>query len=48
MASAIFLIGYGTLRIFAEFFRLPDTHIGYLFGTQWITLGMMYSIPLIF
>lgn len=47
-ASAIFLIGYGILRIFAEFFRLPDTQIGYLFGTQWITLGMMYSLPLIF
>ena len=46
-ASALFLIGYGILRIFAEYFRLPDAHIGYLFGTEWITLGMMYSIPMI-
>lgn len=46
-ASAVFLTWYGTLRIFAEFFRLPDVWIGYLFGTQWITLGMIYSIPLI-
>lgn len=46
-ASSLFLIGYGILRIFAEFFRLPDIGIGYLFGSHWITLGMIYSIPLI-
>lgn len=46
-ASAIFLIGYGILRIFAELFRTPDAHIGYLAGTEWMTLGMIYSIPMI-
>lgn len=44
--SGIFLIGYSTLRIFAEFFRLPDAHIGYIMGTSWMTLGMLYSVPL--
>lgn len=45
--SAFFLIGYGCIRIFAELFRLPDAHIGYLFGTHWMTLGMIYSLPMI-
>jgi phosphatidylglycerol---prolipoprotein diacylglyceryl transferase len=45
--SALFLLGYWFLRIIAEGFRLPDSHIGYIFGTEWITLGMVYSIPMI-
>ena len=28
-----------------EFFRLPDIQIGYLFGTGWITEGMLLSVP---
>lgn len=46
-ASSIFLIGYGIFRIISEMFRLPDAQIWYLLGTQWITLGMIYSIPMI-
>ncbi len=46
-ASALFLISYAFLRIIAENFRLPDEHIWYLFGTQWMTLGMIYSIPML-
>ena len=45
--SALFLLWYGTLRLFSEQFRLPDTHIGYLFHTEWLTLGMIYTLPLI-
>ncbi|MDD2693972.1 MAG: prolipoprotein diacylglyceryl transferase [Candidatus Gracilibacteria bacterium] len=45
-ASALFLGGYGIFRLFAELFRLPDVQIGYLFSTDWITLGMMYTIPM--
>lgn len=45
--SGIFLIGYGATRIIAEQFRLPDTHIGYLFGTEWVTLGILYSVPML-
>jgi phosphatidylglycerol---prolipoprotein diacylglyceryl transferase len=44
--SAIFLIGYGIARLISENFRLPDTHIGYLFWTHWITLWMLYTLPL--
>ncbi len=45
--SSIFLIGYGIARLIAEQFRLPDAHIGYLFDTNWITLGMIYTVPMI-
>lgn len=37
LMSCLFLIGYGALRIIAEFFRLPDPQIGYLLGP--ITMG---------
>ena len=43
--SAIFLIIYGLFRIFIEFFRLPDAHIGYLFG-DWLTLGQVLTLPM--
>lgn len=47
-ASALFLGWYGIFRLFAEFFRLPDVQIGYLFSSDWITLGMIYTLPMIF
>ncbi len=43
--SAMFLIGYGCFRIFIEFFRLPDAHIGYLYG-GWMTLGQLLTLPM--
>ena len=47
LLSAIFLTGYSTMRLIAEQFRLPDIQVGYLFSTHWITLGMMYTLPLL-
>lgn len=41
-----FLLGYGMIRFFIEFFREPDAHIGYLAG-GWLTMGMLLSLPLI-
>jgi phosphatidylglycerol---prolipoprotein diacylglyceryl transferase len=43
--SAVFLLGYGTLRFFTEFFREPDAFIGFLalgftMG-QWLCLAMI-------
>ena len=43
----IFLIGYAVFRITVEFVRLPDAHIGYLFGSDWVTMGMMLSLPMV-
>lgn len=45
-ASAIFLSGYATFRLISEFFRLPDRHIWYILGTDWMTLGMIYTLPM--
>lgn len=44
--SAVFLLWYSSMRLIAEQFRLPDSHIGYLFSTDWITLGMIYTLPM--
>ncbi|MCT7374811.1 prolipoprotein diacylglyceryl transferase [Chelativorans salis] len=41
-----FICGYGLSRIFVEFFREPDAHIGYLAG-GWMTMGMVLSMPMV-
>ncbi|MDR2076311.1 MAG: prolipoprotein diacylglyceryl transferase [Desulfovibrio sp.] len=44
--SGIFAVGYSLFRGFAEFFRQPDVHLGYLaFG--WVTMGMLLCLPLL-
>ena len=43
--SGLFLIGYGTCRFVAEYFREPDSFLGYLqFG---LTMGQWLSLPMI-
>lgn len=44
--AGMFVAGYGLARIFVEFFREPDAHIGYLAG-GWLTMGMVLSVPLV-
>ena len=46
-ASGLFLLGYGTFRSLVEWIRLPDAHIGYLLNTDWLTMGMLLSVPMI-
>lgn len=43
--SGVFCIGYGSSRVFVEFFREPDAHIGFLPGG--LTMGMLLSLPMI-
>ncbi|MEO8995332.1 MAG: prolipoprotein diacylglyceryl transferase, partial [Rhodanobacter sp.] len=45
--SGLFLIGYGSARVAVEFVRVPDAQLGYLFGTQWITMGMTLCAPML-
>ena len=45
--SGTFVIGYALCRIFVEFFREPDIQLGYLLGTNWLTMGMILSLPMI-
>ena len=45
-ASAMFMICYGAFRFITEFFRTPDSHLGFIaFG--WMTKGQQLSIPMI-
>tara|TARA_B100000963_G_scaffold356906_1_gene378001 strand:+ start:789 stop:1571 length:783 start_codon:yes stop_codon:yes gene_type:complete len=43
--SAIFLILYSLFRILAEQFRLPDEHLGYIFG--FISMGTILSLGML-
>jgi len=44
--AGAFVTGYGVARIFVEFFREPDRQLGYLLGTNWLTMGMVLSTPM--
>jgi phosphatidylglycerol:prolipoprotein diacylglycerol transferase len=44
-ASGVFLIGYGVFRIVIEFFREPDSNLGYFF--EYIPMGQIVSLPLL-
>ena len=43
--SAAFLVGYGSLRFTAEFFREPDAHLG-LLGLG-LSMGQWLSLPMV-
>jgi len=45
-AGGLFMLLYGVIRFCIELVRLPDKHIGYLFG-DWFTTGMLLSLPMI-
>jgi len=45
--SGYFLLLYGLTRSAVEFIRLPDAHIGYLLNTEWLTRGIVLSLPMI-
>jgi len=44
--SGLFLAGYGVFRFIAEYFREPDSHIGFIAG-GWLTMGMALSLPML-
>jgi phosphatidylglycerol---prolipoprotein diacylglyceryl transferase len=44
-AAGIFAVGYGVARIFSEYFREPDKHLGYISG--FATMGMLLSVPMV-
>ncbi len=45
--TGCFLLLYGAARSGVEFIRLPDAHIGYLLNTDWLTRGIVLSLPMI-
>ena len=47
LTAGIFGIGYASGRILVELWRLPDIQLGYLLGTNWLTMGMVLSLPIL-
>ncbi len=45
--TGCFLLLYGLARSGVEFIRLPDAHVGYLLNTDWLTRGIVLSVPMI-
>jgi len=45
-ASGLFLVMYAFGRLTVEFWRMPDEHIGYLFG-GWFTMGHLLTLPML-
>jgi phosphatidylglycerol:prolipoprotein diacylglycerol transferase len=45
--GALFLLGYGLARASIEFCRIPDDQLGYLLGTNWLTMGHLLCVPMI-
>lgn len=41
--AILYGILYSIARIVAEFFRQPDIQLGFLYGTSWLTMGMLIS-----
>ncbi|NBU24616.1 MAG: prolipoprotein diacylglyceryl transferase [Gammaproteobacteria bacterium] len=44
--SGLFLVMYGLGRLTVEFWRMPDAHIGYLYG-GWLTMGHLLTLPML-
>ncbi len=47
VVTGAFLLGYGVARITCELFREPDVQLGFVWGSQWLTMGMLLCIPLL-
>lgn len=45
--TGFFLAYYGCVRFLIEFVRQPDSYMGYLLGTDWLTMGQVLSVPLV-
>jgi phosphatidylglycerol:prolipoprotein diacylglycerol transferase len=44
--SAAFMFFYGCFRFTTEFFRTPDTQLGFI-AFDWLTMGQLLSLPMI-
>ncbi|MBU2710634.1 prolipoprotein diacylglyceryl transferase [Zooshikella harenae] len=44
--SGLFLLGYGLARFTVEFFREPDSHLGFI-AFDWLTMGQLLTVPMI-
>lgn len=44
--SAMFLVFYGLFRFIVEFFRTPDSQLGFI-AFNWLTMGQLLSLPMV-
>ncbi|MBS0549066.1 MAG: prolipoprotein diacylglyceryl transferase [Proteobacteria bacterium] len=47
LVTGTFCAGYGMARIVGELFREPDSFLGFLLGTSWLSMGMVLSLPMV-
>jgi phosphatidylglycerol---prolipoprotein diacylglyceryl transferase len=47
LVAGVFGVGYALARIGCEFFREPDAQLGFLLGTNTLTMGMLLSLPVL-
>lgn len=47
LVAGTFISLYAVSRIAVEFVRVPDAQLGYLLGTDWLTMGMLLSVPML-
>lgn len=47
LVAGTFVSLYAISRIAVEFVRVPDVQVGYLLGTDWLTMGMVLSVPML-
>ena len=47
LLTGVFCAGYGLARIVGELFREPDSFLGFLLGTNWLSMGMVLSLPVL-
>jgi phosphatidylglycerol:prolipoprotein diacylglycerol transferase len=47
LLTGVFCAGYGMARITGEFFREPDSFLGFILGTNWLSMGMVLSVPMV-
>jgi phosphatidylglycerol---prolipoprotein diacylglyceryl transferase len=47
LLTGVFCAGYGMARIVGEFFREPDSFLGFILGTDWLSMGMVLSLPMV-
>lgn len=45
---SLFMLGYGLMRFWMEFYRHPSSHSAVILGSSWFTISMLFSLPMIF
>lgn len=44
---SLFLLGYGLMRFWVEFYRHPTSHSALILDSSWFTISMLFTLPMI-